>query len=112
MLYSQYVTHRMPEYWPSPLDFRPERWNEADVAPPYSYLPFGGGYRRCIGFALALLEIKAVLVQLLRRTELALVADQRIEPAGLAAMYPRFGVKVRVTATRPGSGDRSGRVPA
>jgi hypothetical protein len=45
---------------------------------------------------LALLEIKAVLVAVIQRARLSLVPDQRIEPAGLSAMYPRFGVGVTV----------------
>jgi cytochrome P450 len=65
-------------------------------------VPFGGGYRRCIGFALALLEIKAALVAVMQRTRLTLVPGQRIEPAGLSAMYPRFGVKVAVESVTRG----------
>jgi cytochrome P450 len=96
VMYSPYVTHRLPELWSDPLTFNPDRWLADDVASPYSYVPFGGGYRRCIGFALALLEIKAVLVAVIQRARLSLVPDQRIEPAGLSAMYPRFGVRVTV----------------
>jgi hypothetical protein len=95
------VTGRLPELWPDPLAFRPERW-DPDAAgyvepAPYSFVPFGGGYRRCIGFAFATLEIKAVLVRLLQRTTLSL-PPQRIEPAGIGTMYPKHGVQVRVEA--------------
>jgi cytochrome P450 len=96
VMYSPYVTHRLPELWPDPLTFDPDRWLADEVAPPYSYVPFGGGQRRCIGFALALLEIKAALVAVIQRARVSLVPDQRIEPAGLTAMYPRFGVRVAV----------------
>ena len=97
VLYSQYVTHRLPELWPDPEAFRPERWDKEPV--PYSYLPFGGGYRRCIGFAMAILEMKAIVVQLLRRTSLEL-APQKVEPTGLTAMHPKHGVRVRVKDVR------------
>src|SRR5438876_493029 len=64
-LYSPYVTQRMPDLWPDPLAFRPERWDKdapgyAEPA-PLSFVPFGAGPRRCIGFALAIMEIKVVL---------------------------------------------------
>src|SRR5437763_5985042 len=53
-LYSPYVTQRLPQLWPHPLEFRPERWDKTDpsyVDPvPLSYLPFGAGPRRCLGF--------------------------------------------------------------
>jgi hypothetical protein len=97
VLYSAYVTGRMPELWPDPDRFHPDRWRDDPV--PYSFVPFGGGYRRCIGFAFATLEIKAILVQLLRRTTLEVVDPATPRPAGLSSMYPRGGVPVRVVAT-------------
>ena len=66
---------------------------------PYSFVPFGGGYRRCIGFAFATLELKAIVVQMLRRTTLAPVSTTTPEPAGISSMYPKGGVPVRVTST-------------
>jgi hypothetical protein len=101
ILHSPYVTHRLEELWPNPLAFQPDRWLTQDVAPPYAYVPFGGGYRRCIGSALALLEIKATLVAICQRARVSLVPHQRIEPTGLSAMYPRFGVHVAVHSIEP-----------
>ncbi|HET6209029.1 MAG TPA: cytochrome P450 [Jatrophihabitans sp.] len=104
VLYSQYVTHRLPELWPEPERFRPERWDPA--APgyrepvPFSFVPFGGGYRRCIGFAFAELELRALIVELVRRTELELAAEQ-VRPTGVATMWPKGGVPVTVRAVRP-----------
>jgi cytochrome P450 len=104
VLYSQYVTHRMPELWPDALAFRPERWDPS--APghqepvPYSFVPFGGGYRRCIGYAFAELELRALIVELARRTELSLIGGP-VQPTGVATMWPRGGVPVAVQAVRP-----------
>lgn len=103
VLYSQYVTHRLPELWPEPNRFRPERWNPA--APdyrepaPFSFVPFGGGYRRCIGFTFAELELRALIAELVRSTELTL-ARPVVEPTGVATMWPKGGVPVRVEARR------------
>lgn len=103
VLYSAYVTHRLLELWPEPEAFRPERWDPTApgyIEPaPYSWVPFGGGYRRCIGFAMATLELKVLLVQLLRRVDLALEEDD-IRPFGIATMMPSGGVPVTPIAVR------------
>jgi cytochrome P450/predicted unusual protein kinase regulating ubiquinone biosynthesis (AarF/ABC1/UbiB family) len=64
-----YLAHRRPERWPEPALFRPERFLESKPT-PYEFLPFGGGVRRCLGMAFALLEMKIVLAEVLSRVEL------------------------------------------
>ena len=64
-----YLAHRRPEVWDDPTAFRPERF--LDGAPePYTFIPFGGGVRRCVGAAFASLEIKEVLRAVTARFEL------------------------------------------
>jgi cytochrome P450 len=103
VVFSQYVTHRDPAHWPDPRRFDPERWVEGAPAfrppEPDVYIPFGGGYRRCIGFALATLEIKAILAELLRRVDLSLL-DGEPTPTGIATMSPAEGVRARVRPRR------------
>jgi cytochrome P450 len=60
-------------------------------------VPFGGGYRRCIGFAFATLELKATLARMLQRVQVELVAAD-YDPAGTAGLRPKSGVPVRVLA--------------
>ena len=55
-----YLLHRRPDVYPNPRAFRPERFLE-QPAGTYTWIPFGGGVRRCLGAGLALLEMKAVL---------------------------------------------------
>ncbi len=92
--------HHDPEVYAQPEVFRPERFLES---PPdgYSFLPFGGGAHRCLGAALALLEIKIVLREILARFELAPVADAiaRPVPRGVT-LAPHGGARVRVLGAR------------
>ena len=94
ILSSIYHTHRMPELYPDPLCFRPERWVGLDPG-PYGYNPFSAGPRMCIGAAFAMFEIKVVLSMLLQRFRLELAPNQRIDryfgitlaPAGRVMMH-------------------------
>jgi cytochrome P450 len=103
-MYSPYVTQRLPELWPDPLAFRPERWDMDDptyVEPvPLSYIPFGAGPRRCIGFAFALLEIKVLLAELVRTVDLDLITTAEPGRAGIGSLRPKGGVRVRVRRRR------------
>ena len=66
-----YNAQRHPAFWEAPAKMRPERF--LDKKPdPYAWLPFGGGARRCIGMAFALLEMRVVLATLLPRVRLHL----------------------------------------
>lgn len=96
LLYSALITHRMPEHWDDPLSFRPERWLDGFEPAPYTFVPFGGGYRRCIGFAMATMEIRSAVAAVVARPGVSLVPGQRIEPKGIGAMYPSPGVRVRI----------------
>lgn len=68
---SEVVLHRRPDLYPNPLAFEPERFLNAKV-PPYTWMPFGGGGRRCLGMAFALTEMKVVLATIFSRTNLSL----------------------------------------
>jgi cytochrome P450 family 135 len=64
-----YLVHRRGELWPEPTEFKPERFLDGAPA-PYSWLPFGGGVRRCAGAAFATMELHEVLRAVVRRFEL------------------------------------------
>ena len=64
-----YLTHRRPELWPEPETFNPDRFVGKRVD-PYTFFPFGGGVRHCLGAAFATYEMKIVLAQMLSRVSL------------------------------------------
>ena len=74
-----YSTHHREDLYPNPKQFKPERFLNRDYS-IYEFLPFGGGNRRCIGYALALLEMKLVLATILNNWDLALKRDRAIRP--------------------------------
>jgi cytochrome P450 len=115
VLFSPFVTGRDPSQFPDPEAFRPERWDASrpdHVEPhPYAFVPFGGRARRCIGFALADLQIKVMIVQLVRRTELAPATTRPPQPQGTVAVRPGGGVPIRVLAVRRRAGDVDLRTP-
>lgn len=63
-----WLTHRRPELYPEPARFRPERFLERTFS-PWEYAPFGGGVRRCLGYPVALREMRIILTELLRTFE-------------------------------------------
>ncbi len=100
LLFSPYVTHRLPELWHEPLQFRPERWDPDSPhyrkPGPHEFLPFSGGTHRCIGSVMATTEMTVMLARLLARTSLRLPA-QRVRASGFAALRPRHGLIVEPT---------------
>ena len=76
---SIYDLHHNEELYPNAKQFIPERFLTKNYS-NYEYLPFGGGNRRCIGSALALLEMKLVTATLLSRFELALTSKRPMLP--------------------------------
>lgn len=95
-----YLTHRREDLYPDPDKFKPERFLEQQFS-PYEYLPFGGGNRRCIGFAFAQFEMKLVLATLLSRWQLNLASPRFVRPVRRGVtIAPSNGVQIVVTGRR------------
>jgi cytochrome P450 len=73
---SIYLTNRNPRVYESPLEFRPERFLSS-APETFSWIPFGGGIRRCIGASFALLEMKLMLRTMLSELEPSVPAQAR-----------------------------------
>ena len=95
-----YLTHHREDLYPEPKQFKPERFLERQYS-TYEFLPFGGGNRRCIGYALALLEMKLVLAKILTKWDLSLTSDRPIRPKRRGAtVAPDNGVPLVVNRQR------------
>jgi cytochrome P450 len=99
--YCSWASHHLPEVFPEPWRFRPERFApEARAAlPKGAYVPFGGGSRTCIGMRFGQLEVKAIAATILRRFRLEL-ADSGLVPSirQMPTLSPRGGLPVVVRA--------------
>jgi cytochrome P450 len=95
VVYSEFVTQRMPELYAEPDRFKPHRWATLDPS-PYAYLPFAAGPHMCIGWAFAMQELRVVLALLLQRYRLALVPGTRVDLT--VRMQPKHGLPMRVHA--------------
>ena len=79
LMVSIYSLHHREDLYPNSKQFDPQRFLQKTYS-PYEYIPFGGGSRRCIGSALALLEMKLVTATILSRLQLALTSKQKMLP--------------------------------
>ncbi len=102
VLMSQWVMHRSLEYFPDPLRFDPTRFSpEAKRArDKFTYFPFGGGPRQCIGEAFAWLEAVLILATLAQRWRAKLVPGQKIVPEQLITLRPKGGIRMEMVARR------------
>jgi cytochrome P450 len=98
VLVSQFVMHRDARFFPDPERFRPERFTpEAKAArPQFSYFPFGGGPRRCIGEGFAWMEAVLMLAAIARRLRLRPSPGAQIEMRPRITLRPKGGVPMVV----------------
>jgi cytochrome P450 len=91
-----YLVHRRPEIYPDPLAFRPERFlGPEPQGGTYTWIPFGGGVRRCLGAAFALMELRVVLAELGRALEAGAVrAAPEATRRRAITMVPARGAEV------------------
>jgi cytochrome P450 len=95
---SQYLIQRDPRFFSDPERFDPDRWTPQTAAqrPKYSYFPFGGGPRQCIGEGLAWLIGLLVIATIGQRWQFALAPRQKIELEPLITLRPKYGIRMMI----------------
>jgi cytochrome P450 len=98
VLLSPFVMHRDERYFTDATRFDPERWTpEArENRPTYSYFPFGGGQRRCIGEGFAWMEGILLIAALARKWRMRLVPNHPIEMNPTITLRPKHGMRMTV----------------
>jgi cytochrome P450 len=95
-----YGAHHAPRHWPDAGTFDPERFVKGSekLRTPFTYLPFGGGPRVCIGNQYAMLQILMILSDLLRRYDFQIEPGQAIEARPMVILRPKHGIRMTFTS--------------
>jgi cytochrome P450 len=98
--YCSWASHRLPEVFPEPEAFIPERFSRERKAalPRGAYVPFGGGRRICIGKRFGQIEVKLVATMLLQRLRLDAMPGRSMTVRQMPTLSPRGGLEMRVLA--------------
>lgn len=101
ILWSAHLAGRNTEAWPDPLTFDPDRFVELNAdqqaLAKAAWVPFGGGARNCIGFALAQMELTLIIARLAQRLDIAPTSNTLPGPVGMVVNRPNGGVPAKVT---------------
>jgi cytochrome P450 len=94
---SPYVVHRDPRHYDNPEEFRPERWLGEEKAKlnKHAYIPFGGGMRRCIGEAFAMMEGVLVLATIAQEWSFAMAQEKAPIPHPRITLRAKDGIKMK-----------------
>jgi cytochrome P450 len=98
--YSSWASHHLPDVWPEPEAFRPERFAEEERAKlaKGAYVPFGGGSRTCIGMRFGQLEVRTIAAMLASRFAVSLPDDFALRVRQMPTISPRDGLPMRLRA--------------
>jgi cytochrome P450 len=99
--YCSWASHHLPDVFPEPEEFRPERFSEENKAklPPGAYVPFGGGSRTCIGMRFGQAEIAIIARKILERFRLELMPGFELQIRQAPTISPRQGLPMRVRSS-------------
>jgi cytochrome P450 len=98
--YVSWASHRIPEVFPEPEAFVPERFTRERKAalPRGAYVPFGGGKRICIGKRFGQLEVKLVTTMFLRQLRADVLPGRTMTVRQMPTLSPDGGLKMRLRA--------------
>ena len=93
---SHFLTHHLPEIYPEPEIFRPDRWRDIDPT-QYEYMPFSAGPRACVGAMFAIQVLKISLAIMLQKFRFTVAPGARIDRVVRITMNPRYGMPMLLT---------------
>jgi cytochrome P450 len=98
ILMSQYVMHHNPRYYTDPDLFYPDRWNKEVKShlPRFSYFPFGGGIRGCVGEPFAWLEGILLIATICNQWKMHHDTNHKVELKPLITLRPKYGMRMRL----------------
>jgi cytochrome P450 len=96
-----YGAHHAPRYWDTPESFDTGRFIKGSekVRTPFTYLPFGGGPRTCIGNHFAMFQVLMILSHVVRKYDFELVPGQDIEARAMVILRPKQGIRMTFNNT-------------
>jgi cytochrome P450 len=101
ILWSSHLAGRDPDTWDDPLRFHPNRFldmtDDQRAAADAAWVPFGGGRRNCIGFALAQMELTLLISRVTQRLDVTPPATGKPGPVGMVVNRPQGGVPFEVS---------------
>jgi cytochrome P450 len=102
ILMCQYVMHHDPRYYEKPEEFNPDRWTDdfKTRLPRFSYFPFGGGIRGCIGEPFAWMEGVLIIATIAQEWSMHLVPSQRIKLDPAITLRSKYGMKMKLSQRR------------
>ena len=92
---SAYVTHRIPEIFPEPYKFKPERWQTMHPS-SYEFMSFSAGPRYCIGQSLAMMQLKVAMAMILQRYSFNLKPGTVIDCIGMNSIRAKNGLPMTI----------------
>ena len=101
ILICPWVTHRDERFFAEPEQFRPERWIDGPEPQRYTYLPFSGGPRTCIGQGFATTESILAIARISQDYQLDLIAGEPPRPAPWVGLRPHNGMPMQVAGRAP-----------
>ncbi|MFL6454680.1 MAG: cytochrome P450, partial [Nitrososphaeraceae archaeon] len=98
ILMSQYVMHHNPRYFSDPDIFYPDRWTKETKLhlPRFSYFPFGGGIRGCVGEPFAWMEGILLIATICQQWKMHHDASHKVELKPLITLRPKYGMRMKL----------------